>query len=423
VILAVSGGADSVVMAHLFHQANIPCIIAHCNFQLRGSESDKDENFVKELGTHYGMEVLVKRFDTAAEVEERKESVQMVARDLRFQWFDELLKNDAFSVVAAGHHQDDQVETFFINLLRGSGISGLRSILPRQNDVIHPLLFASRKQIEDYARLNHLPFRHDRSNDTLKYQRNKVRHELQPVLERLAPGYREVLGKTFRHLRDAEKVLNSCVDSRMSQVIQPDKHAQRIEKQSLLKMKHPGEVMRLWLQRYGFHEATTSKIMESLKGPSGKQFFSSSHRLTADREHLILEPVSAGDTEQEVLIEENTCQLNAPVILRFLKQPISPGFVMKQGSDTATVDLEMLQFPLRLRRWRRGDAFVPLGMTGSKKLSDYFTDLKMPVPDKERVWLLTSGDDIVWVVGHRIDHRYRVTEKTRQVLQIELFEK
>lgn len=423
VVLAVSGGADSVVMTHLFHLAEISCVIAHCNFQLRGAESDEDESFVREMGASYGMEVLVRRFDTRAEVADSNVSVQMAARNLRFRWFENLLENPGYELVAAGHHLDDQVETFFINLLRGTGISGLRSILPKQQQIIHPLLFATRKQIEGYAKEQKLAFRSDSSNASVKYQRNKIRHELLPVLEQIAPGYQEVFRKSFRHLRDAEAVLNNCIDQRMEGLVQVEGDTLLIEKRGLLQLKDHEEVMRIWLQRYGFHEETVCNITGAMSGQAGKQFFSPTHRLTVDRKYVVLEPVQDAADGQEILIEEDTSEVSRPVGLRFTKQPLSTGFVIQQDCHIATLDWDKLRYPLRLRRWRQGDAFVPLGMQGRKKVSDFFTDIKLSVPQKERVWLLVSDEDIVWIVGHRIDDRYRVTGQTKQVLQIELLGK
>lgn len=422
VILAVSGGVDSVVMAHLFHRIEVQAVIAHCNFHLRGEESNEDERFVRDLGKHLGFEVLVKHFDTHAEVEKRGESVQMVARDLRFGWFDELLKKDEYSVVAAAHHLDDQIETFFINLLRGTGISGLRSILPKQYNVIHPMLFSTRKQIEGFAMKENIAYRDDSSNESLKYRRNVIRHKLIPVLADLEPGFREAFKGNFELLRSAETMLNDHADRMMNDCVKQKGERVFIDKSSLRNIPSAKEVFSYYLVQYGFHRNTTLKAFDSLGALSGKQFYSPTHRLLNDRDDLILEPLQDEALNQKVMVEESTNEIHHPLKLKFTKQPFASDLVISSDKNIAMLDIEKLEFPLTIRRWKQGDAFHPLGMTGKKKVSDFFIDSKFSISEKENTFFLLSGRRIVWVIGHRIDHRYRITSDTKQILKIELFE-
>lgn len=422
VILAVSGGADSVVMAHLFRHEEISAVIAHCNFHLRGEESDEDERYVRKLGEQLGLEVMVKHFDTPAEVEKRGESVQMVARDLRFEWFNELLEQDEFSVVAAAHHLDDQIETFFINLLRGTGISGLRSILPKKGKVIHPMLFATRKQIEDFAKTEKIAYRNDSSNESLKYRRNLIRHQLIPVLSELEPGFREAFKSNFELLRSAETMLKDHADQVMQDCVRQKGMRVFIDKSSLKKNPSVKEVFSFYLSQYGFHRNTALNAFDSLDALSGKQFFSPTHRLLNDRDDLILEPLRDEPLDEKVMIEESTKEIHHPLKLKFTKQPFASDLVISSDKNIAMLDYDKLEFPLTIRRWKQGDAFHPLGMTGKKKVSDFFVDNKFSISEKEKTFFLLSGRKIVWVVGHRIDHRYRITSDTKQVLKIELFE-
>lgn len=422
VVLAVSGGVDSVVMTDLFYQTQIPCIIAHCNFQLRGQESDEDEDFVRTLSAKYGYEIRVRKFEVKQEAEQNNQSVQMMARDLRFKWFDELIEEPGLELVATGHHFDDQVETFFINLFRGTGVSGLRGMLARQGNVIHPLLFATREQIEEYARQRCLPFREDHTNKTLKYQRNQIRHTLLPAIEKVAPHYRNSFRKTFRYLHHDEVMLKSLVSRTMSEITQNDGEVLYINKSQLKKIPFKELIIPYWLQKLGFHEDIALKLLEALPGLSGKQFFSHSHRITVDREHLILEPYYEKTVNQKYYVYPDTGSVTSPISLVFKRQPKDNNFVFTKVSEVALLDYNMLEFPFEIRKWQHGDKFIPLGMSGMKKVSDFFTDIKLSIPDKENIWLLFSANgDLVWVMGHRIDHRYRITGETSEILKIELF--
>lgn len=420
VLLAVSGGADSVVMAHLFAGKNIPAAIAHCNFQLRGEESDADERFVRNLGKQLQMPVHVERFNTLAEVDKRGGSIQMVARDLRFEWFEELMETGNYAVVAAAHHFDDQIETFFINLFRGTGISGLRSIVPQQGNVIHPMLFASRKQIEAFATSENIDYRTDTSNTSLKYQRNRIRHQLMPLIADLAPDYSEAFRKNFELLRGTEKMLQDYAGQMESKLTYIREDHILIDKAGLTETATGEEWLSLYLSRFGFHIATAKKVWQALEATPGKIFNSGSHRLLNDRAYLILEALIEKEDEQ-LYITKETRELKKPLVMKFQKQPLTSEIVIESDKNIAMLDYEKLEFPLQLRRWKQGDVFYPLGMKKKKKLSDFFIDNKLSLLDKEKVWLLTSANEIVWIAGQRIDHRFRITEKTRQIYHVELF--
>lgn len=421
VILAVSGGADSVVMAHLFHRNEIPAVMAHCNFHLRAGESDGDERFVRALGQKLKTEVLVRHFDTKAEVENRGGSVQMVARDLRFEWFDKLLEKEEYAVVATGHHLDDQIETFFINLLRGTGISGLRSILPKQGKVIHPMLFASGNEIEEFAEKEDIEYRNDSSNDSLKYQRNTIRHKLIPVLAELEPAFREVFKANFNLLRGAEQMLKSYTNEVMQKCTYQKNDQIFIEKAPLKKTESGAELLSFYLAGFNFHRNTAISVYQNLDALSGKKFYSPSHRLLNDRKYLILEPLQNELPQKDVRVEKGTGRIEYPLTMQFQKQPFTSDLVISSDKNIAMLDYDKLEFPLTIRPWKEGDSFHPLGMDGRKKVSDFFIDNKFSIPEKEKAYLLLSGRKIVWIIGQRIDHRFRITGHTKQVLRIELF--
>lgn len=421
VIIAISGGADSVVMTDLFVKHHIDVVLAHCNFHLRGSESDADEQFVRKLAKDYDVELRVKSFDTQQEIERRKDSLQMVARDLRFEWFDELLEEYANSVVAAGHHQDDQIETFFNNLTRGTGIAGLHGILPQQGRIIHPMLFATREQIERYAQQNALAYRDDSSNASVKYKRNKIRHQLLPVLQQIEPNYQKILSKNIQRFRKAERLIEDYVELMMSQIITQKEKAIQIEKNALQENKKMQDVFSEWLLQYGFNEDVIMNINTSLGGISGKQFFSETHRLTIDRECLIIDPRKPIEF-QEYMINDGLSEVEMPIRLKIKKQPFSKDVVIVSNKRIAMLDYDKLCFPLVLRKWKKGDWFMPFGRKNKKKISDFFIDQKFAIPEKENTWLLTSAEEVVWIVGHRIDHRYRLQENTKLICRIELDE-
>ncbi len=420
ILLAVSGGVDSVVMCELFYLAGYKFGIAHCNFKLRGKESDEDEKFVRDLANKYKAKFYLKTFETNKYAVSNGISIQMAARELRYIWFEELLKSENYKYVAAAHHSDDQIETFFINILRGTGIAGLHGILPKQNNIIHPLLFSNRKRIEDFRKKNNLKFREDSSNKSEKYLRNKIRHSIIPLLKDINPEFEQIINKNIERFRETEKIYAGHIEREKNKIIeiQEDKIVFPIKK--LKKSDSLSTYLYEFLYPYNFSFNVIEDIVAALDDISGKQFFSPTHRLIKDREELIITPQKHQDhsVEQYIVNEES---IDEPINLKIDKVFSVRDFKIPQSNNIACLDHEKLKFPLILKKWKEGDYFYPLGLNSRKKLSDFFIDRKFSLLDKENAWLLCSGNKIVWIVGFRIDNRFKITKRTKKIFQIEYF--
>lgn len=425
ILLTVSGGIDSVVMCELFHKAGLKFGIAHCNFQLRGDESEGDENFVEELAEKYRVQFHSVSFDTSAFAKKNKLSIQVAARKLRYDWFEEIRTQFDYSFIATAHHQDDSIETFFINLIRGTGIAGLHGILPKQNNIIRPLLFTNKDQIELFAKKNKLEYREDSSNASDKYVRNKIRHKLIPILKELNPNIHKTIAEDIQRLSDTEKVYKKEIVDKRSKIIKEDKNGIQISIKELKKLNPIEPYLFEFLYPLGFNSATVDEIIESLNGQSGKQFFSATHRLIKDRDFLFLE---SRDKNQESrlkkkgnhFIKKNQTELsNDTLRLNFKTISKSTNYELRTTNSIANIDFDKLEFPLEVRKWKNGDIFYPLGMKGKKKLSDFFIDKKISISEKENIWLLTSKNEIVWVIGLRLDDRFKVTDKTKKIYFVE----
>ncbi len=419
ILTAVSGGIDSVVMLHLLLECRMDCAVAHCNFGLRGEESDRDEKFVVTLAAHQGLPCYVKRFNTYEVAYHDGISVEMAARELRYQWFAELAEEHGFRFIVTGHHADDQIETFFLNLIRGTGISGLRGMLPKTGKILRPLLPFFREEIESYARTSGLSWVEDSTNLSTEIRRNQIRHNIIPLLESMNIRFRETLLRSMHHVREAEIIYRESVEKQLEPLISKDGSIIRISISGLKKLHPRSAFLFEFLSGYGFNRATVEAIDKSLEGLSGKQFASATHRVIKDRDHLMIVEGTAGKDEDEwhYLISSDETRLNAPLKLEF-NLCKAEGFTLPEEPSQAALDYDRLIFPLTLRRWQHGDAFCPLGMKNRKKLSDFFSDLKLSVYDKENAYVLLSGNDLVWVVGFRIDHRYRVTRKSKRIFSI-----
>ncbi len=417
ILVTVSGGIDSVVLLDLFISAGYDAGVAHCNFKLRGEESELDAKFVESLARDYGSEFYRKDFETQRIAKEEKISIQMAARDIRYAWFEEIRTVEGFDLIATAHNQDDVLETFFINLSRGTGIRGLTGIPPVAGRIVRPLLFAPRESILAYVEKKKLQFREDSSNASEKYLRNKIRHRLLPLLEEQNPSFRRSLLGTMAKLSETEKVFREEMEKLKKGLLVNRENRISIRIEELEKLESKKTVLFEILSEYNFSPASTEDICNALNGPPGKQFFSPSHRLVKDREELILTPLQE-DEERKYYIELDAGQVFDPVNLEWVIIEATSSFRISRDPNVACLDLDLLDFPLILRRWHKGDYFQPFGMKGMKKLSDFLIDEKVSRPDKEKIWLLTSGQKIVWVVGHRIDERFRISEGTQQVLMI-----
>jgi len=418
ILLTVSGGVDSMVMFDLFVKAGYKVAVAHCNFHLREEESDGDEQFVVKTCAEYGVEVFIKHFDTKAYAQQNHVSVQVAARDLRYAWFEQLRQDKNFDLTAVAHHADDSVETFFINLLRGSGITGLKGISVRRENIIRPLLFAEREDIERYAREHEITYREDSSNKEDKYLRNKIRQQILPRLKEMTDNYEQTVIASLNRLEEADRLLQQLLEEKFAGLLTSQGDMLVVQLEELLKLK-PLEVWVYYLlRRYGFNRDTTDKITTAVKNrQTGNVFHAEVYNALVDRDYLLLKPTE--ETEARVfLLEENTREITEPLKMKIEISDLDDHFIINRTEGVAQLDMDKLDFPLKIRTWQEGDRFVPLGMSGTKLVSDYFIDSKISRFDKERIWLLLSGNDIVWIIGYRISDRYKIIPATKRVLTI-----
>ncbi|WP_241485259.1 tRNA lysidine(34) synthetase TilS [Psychroserpens damuponensis] len=421
-LIAISGGLDSVILTHLCHQLNLNIALAHCNFNLRGSESDADENFVITLADRLDLEVFVEHFSTIDYASQQKLSTQMAARELRYNWFSDLAISLKFDYILTAHHADDNLETFLINLTRGTGLSGLTGI-PEVNDtIVRPLLPFSRDTLEHYAKEQNLQWREDSSNASDKYLRNKLRHHVIPVLKETNPNLLKNFKTTLDNLNDSRDIVDESINNVVKRAIdETDDNQLKFKISELKKLDNLKAYLFELFNAYNFTE--WNDVLNLLDAQSGKQILSQTHRLIKDREHLILIELNVVDTcylernKESIKIKATTKHLKTPAGMLFFDEADA---IFGRRTHVIFVDKDKLKFPLELRQWKKGDAFYPLGMKGKKKLSKYFKDEKLSLVDKENVWLLISEDNIVWVIDRRADERFKVTKKTKHILKIEI---
>ncbi|MBO7277603.1 MAG: tRNA lysidine(34) synthetase TilS [Bacteroidales bacterium] len=420
ILIALSGGVDSIVLSHLMCRANYKISLAHCNFHLRDEESNRDEAFVRRWAKENNIPLFVKEFDTYQYMKENKLSLEMAARDLRYNWFNSLLESEGFTCLCTAHHLDDSIETFFINLLRGTGIAGLHGIKVKNDKIVRPLLFATREEILSYAKQNNISYVDDSTNSETKFTRNKIRHNLFPVLREINPNFEFALKKDIEYLNDTEFIFRREIEKTKKEIIETEQEVIKINI-SKLKQLNPLKIyLYEILSEYGFNETNINDILSCLDEISGKQFFSKTHRLVKDRQYIFIDVIKNNTTNDFFLIDNCQSSLIHPLkmqieLLRDLK------FInISKDKNIAMLDADLLKFPLILRKWRQGDSFVPFGMKKEKKLSDYFTSNKYSLLDKENQWILCSEEKIVWLVSERIDDRFRISNKTKNILKIEV---
>lgn len=421
ILLAISGGIDSMVMLDLFQKSNFIFSIAHCNFQLRENDSNLDEKFVKNYAAKNGIKCYIKKFETLEYKNQNNISTQMAARDLRYDWFEEIANKNNYKYIATAHHLDDQIETFFINLIRGTGIAGMHGILAKNsNNIIRPLLFADREMIEAYHRNNNLDFRKDKSNDLDKYLRNYIRHNILPEFKKLNRNFAFTLNNNLSKLREVEEVYKLTIYHKMAELLDLQEEKIIINIQELKKLEPLKPYLFEFLTLYNFNESCINDLINTLeKEESGKQYFSSTNRIIKNRKSLILVPFENNvyNPPEKFLIKADFTSIRKPLKLNF---EVSSVLKIIKNDNIAQLDFDKLEFPLEIRKWQVGDYFYPLGMKNKKKLSDYFIDEKISVYDKESAWLLTSEKKIVWVIGYRLDERFKIDKKTKKVFKIEL---
>jgi tRNA(Ile)-lysidine synthase len=412
-ILGISAGADSVCLMHILLVLGYRFELAHCNFNLRGNDSDEDEVFVRQLAKNYQLKIHVKHFDTQSYVVENKISIQMAARDLRYAWFRDLLVSEDAHYIAVAHHANDDIETFFINLLRGSGIKGLIGIKEKTEKIVRPLMAVSRAEITQFLKENDISFREDSSNASPKYLRNKIRHELIPLLSKMNPSIQQTITDEIKILEGIAQVYYAKMNEVRKQLIQNKNGIIQLRIEALLELNPLNNYLYELLSPYGF--STIDSIAKSLNGQSGKQFFSNTHQLVVDRKYIFISTLEKEDVVFQIL--EGDSILEKPIAMN-----LSTGLVKDiiMDSKIAQLDFHKLKFPLTLRKWKEGDKFIPFGMQSFKKLSDFFIDNKFSILDKNKQWLLCSNNDIIWVVGHRIDDRFRIQSTTKKLYIAEL---
>jgi len=425
-LLAISGGIDSVVLTQLFYKLNFSISLAHCNFSLRGKESNKDEQFVKDLGDKLQIPTFTIKFETNKYATEKGISTQMAARDLRYSWFQQIIKENNIDYVLTAHQKDDVIETFLINLTRGTGLDGLTGIPEINGNIVRPMLPFTRNNILVYATKKKFEWREDSSNSSIKYVRNKIRIKVVPVLKELNPSLLDTFQNTLENLKGSQQIIKDRIKNIKQKVTSIHNNEIHFNVSELKKLSNPKIYLYELLKEYNFTE--WDDITNLLDAQSGKQVFSKTHRLLKNREVLILSEITTNE-EFYFKIEGNTTEISNPISLKF--ETISIPFDTKNDegkilnelifddNNTISIDYNKIQFPLTIRKKEKGDYFFPIGLNGKKKLSKYFKDEKMSILEKENTWILCSKNDIIWVIGKRLDDRFKVTKYSSKILKIQ----
>lgn len=419
ILLAVSGGADSMLMAHLFVSTGFQVGIAHCNFSLRGEESDKEEQFVSEYCDHHNLAYWSKRFNTSEVALQEGISIEMAARDLRYEWFQQLMNEHGFNYLATAHHQDDVIETFMINLSRGSGIKGLSGIQPKSGKIIRPMLFTSHAEIIDYCTQVNIGYCIDSSNLETIYKRNLIRHQVLPLLEKINPAFRKNALKTIANLHETGLLFQQRISEIKDAVYSEDHQGAMIHIEKLQRHSPLRTILFELIRPFGFQADQTDDIIDSLNKESGRKFFSDAYRLVKDREYLIISSVQASQ-DKVYYIEEDCIRIDRPIRMSIEKLQRTADFRFSTLPHIVDMDMDRLTFPLILRHWREGEYFQPLGMNGLKKVSDFFIDEKYSIPEKENAWIVASGDQLAWIVGKRMDDRFKINHQTKSIIRLTL---
>lgn len=412
ILVALSGGVDSMVLAELLRQCGYNITFAHCNFHLRGKESDGDEQFVREYAERVGVKLFVRQFDTLEYVETQKVSVEMAARELRYAWFNDMI-NASGQLLALAHHADDQIETFFINLMRGSGIKGLKAMQPRNGLYIRPLLWATREEIKQFAIENGIQWREDSTNNDTVYLRNKIRHDLMPVFDSIKPEAREKILESVNHLASENQLYRELLQEKLSQIETVDGVLHRINKHQFAckdAARHVPTLLFEWLRPFGFSFSQCESIIASLDSETGKEFYSANYQLVIEKDTIDVFPIELTDN----LLTPGLSYSKLPV-----RTTHALSLLITDNPNIAQLDFDKLKFPLCVRHWWHGDRFHPLGLKGTKLVSDFFNDNGFTTFQKRNTQILTDAEgEIVWIVGYRIDDRFKITDKTKNIYEI-----
>lgn len=416
VLLAVSGGMDSMCMLHLFHQSGYNFQIAHCNFQLRGKHSDEDEALLRDTAKKLKLKLHIKKFNTEEISKKRGTSIQLTARNLRYEYFSEICNKEGLDKIATAHHLNDSIESFFINLNRGTGISGLKGIPLINNNIIRPINAFSKSEIEAFVMHNHIPYREDKSNRENKYLRNWFRNVLLELWKKRNPQFESVMKSNLQLISRQEQLYKKFIRSSLLEV-QAQLQEGSIDINKLLKLEDPEIMLFEIFHEYGFSYSDMKQFLQLLKNPhSGKSIQSEQYTLFIDRKKVFLKK-NQKESTKEYCIENVDDVKHLPMDLhmevkKYRSDILDPSPLLFQA------DMESIEFPLKLRKWQAGDAFIPFGMKGRKKISDYLIDKKIPLVDKENVYVLLSNKKLIWLLGYRADECIRITSNTKEILQI-----
>ena len=427
-LLAVSGGVDSVVLCELCKQAGYHFVIAHCNFQLRGEESNRDEQFVRRLGEKYGVEVFVKKFETAQIAMAEKKSIETTARDLRYHWFYELIlgaqpiadnQRPAPSFIVTGHHADDNIETVVMNFFRGTGIAGIRGMLPKQGKIVRPLLFVRRAALESFAANNQLAFVTDATNFENDYTRNFFRNKIIPLVKETYPEAEKNVLKNIHRFAETEQLYQQAIEQHTKKLLEKKGNEIHIPVLKLLKVKPLHTVLFEIIKQVGFTSHQVEEAIALLQSDTGKYIQSASHRIIKNRNWLIITPNRTTEAHN-ILIEEGDTNISFEKGILQTERHLIADYQPSGASHTAQLNADEIKFPLLLRKWKQGDYFYPLGMDKKKKLSRFFIDQKLSLSQKENVWVIEMDKKIIWVVGLRIDNRFIIKDSTQQIIRLTL---
>jgi tRNA(Ile)-lysidine synthase len=415
ILMAVSGGIDSMVMADLFIKSGIKTGIAHCNFCLRGRESDKDEELVRKFATNNKIPFFSIRFQTKKYAAERGISIQMAARELRYRWFEEIRGKNKFVNTAIAHNLNDNIETLLINLTRGTGIAGLTGIRVSGDNIVRPLLFASRESINEYCKEHKIEYREDKSNSETKYARNKIRHLVIPVLKEINPSIEATLNQTAERMREVNEIYTGYIDAIRKNSFEQREEVVVTDIHQIQPFFHNKTILYELFRPYGITNSNLDDLLNVIAGKTGGQLYTPTHRIIKNRKEIIISCRSQNENE-EIRINNNE-ELNlVPGIESVKIINITNSYIISTDCNFACFDLRKISFPLIIREWHPGDFFYPFGMNQKKKLSDYFIDRKFSRLGKEKVRILESGGKIAWIIGERIDNRFRITKTTKKAL-------
>ena len=421
ILIGVSGGVDSMVLLDCLQKLNYKVSIAHCNFNLRGKESDDDEKFVGEYAQKNNITFHKASFNTKQYAKEHKSSIEMAARELRYEWFESLCKEFSYSKIAIAHNQNDTIETFFINLLRSSGIKGLQGIPIQNGNIVRPLLSVSRTEIETYAKDNKISFRIDSSNLTNDYVRNKIRNIILPAFSEIQESANDSFYTSIGHLEQAFTVYDSTIQNIIPTIITKTEHGITIDENLLMKHDFASTILFEILHPFGFNSDTISQIFESFNTQSGKQFESDSHIALHDRNKLLIQKKNIENNTFEHLINEDfPNKITIPLGTISISKTSKKSIQIDANKKNAYLDFNKLSFPLKIRNWEPGDSFMPFGMKGNKKVSDFLIDEKISILEKQKILVIESNNDIVWIVGQRISQKYAISDLTTDVLLFEI---